>query len=493
MDSTVLKGRQNEKETKIQYIMISVLIMLLALASVTNGSLWFDEACRVFDPISGDIAATMQTALGYAQPGYFLYMFVWTRFAGGTEFALRCSNLPWVLLAIVYVFKILRARNWSPWWALVFFLHPMFVYYMDEATPYIVLYSISIAFLYHTWFTDDFDSVKNTVCINVFYLLGVFVHFIFGFIIMLYFTKCVTRFAGRAKTLVRHALVMLCFAPAYVILLYLYIINLMSSGGRNFGIKNLAYIPYSFLGMQGLGLSRNDLRAGNFNKITTWQIALLVMFVVVWLCLFVLVLRDRKAVNQFLKQDGGLLIAVGLYFLAIIVASAIVGMNLWDRHCIPALAVYFLCLLDLWHLVFPKTALFRAAAVGYVALLIISCANIRLNYYYACDDEKGMNEAVAAWLAEDAEHVVVAAQRVTRFAYYSYEGAAVDPERQIIDVYQQPQEEIVECFEALPPDDVMLILGEKDCSRQLYYYYDDREGFDVNARYNSFKLIMPVA
>ena len=39
-----------------------------------------------------------------------------------------------------------------------------------------------------------------------------------------------------------------------------------------FGIKNIAYVLYGFVGMSGIGLSRNDLRALNFSKITNIQI-----------------------------------------------------------------------------------------------------------------------------------------------------------------------------------------------------------------------------
>ena len=493
MDSSALEKKQTEKGINPQYIVISCMIMLLAFASITNGSLWGDEICRVFDPISGDIAATVHTALGYAQPGYMLYMFVWTRLAGGAEFALRCSNLPWVVVGIVYAFKIVRSRNWSPWWTLAFFLHPMFVYYMDEATPYIVVHALSLAFLYYLWFSNDFDSSKNIICINAVYLLGVFMHFMYGFIIMLYFTKCAMRLAKQAKMLLKHMLVMLCFSPAYGILLYLYAKNLLGNTGTGFGVKSLAYIPYSFLGMQGAGLSRNDLRAGNFNHITMWQITLLAAFVIVLLCLFFAVVRDKIAVKQFFKQDAQMLAALVAYFAVIFAAASLKDLGLWERHCMPAFPVFIICMVDLWHLVSPKSALFRAAVVGYAILLAISCANLRGNYYYACDDYKGMTEAVAAWLAEDAAHTVVTAQKENEFPYYSYLGAAADPKKQIVNVYGRSQEEIQQCFEALPPADAMLLLFEKDCSRQLYTCYDDRNDFEVEDRYNSFKLIKPAA
>lgn len=100
--------------------------------SITNGSLWGDELYRVVDSISGDLYATMKTATGYAQPGYMLYMLLWTHITGSSEFILRCSNIPFAVIAMIYVYKIVDSKGMSIWWSILFFrdadkdaLHPI--------------------------------------------------------------------------------------------------------------------------------------------------------------------------------------------------------------------------------------------------------------------------------------------------------------------------------------------------------------------------------
>ena len=173
------------KNEKNKMIFISCIIFFIAILSISNTGMWYDEICRVFDPITGNLANTIKTSLSFAQPGYMLFMHLWERITFGTqiEFFIRCSNLVFVPIAIFYAYKIAKAKKWSLWTILLFFIHPIFVYYMNEATPYIIVYALSLAYTYYVFFSEDFNSTKNIFIINLIYLLGVFVHFMFGFII----------------------------------------------------------------------------------------------------------------------------------------------------------------------------------------------------------------------------------------------------------------------------------------------------------------------
>lgn len=152
---------------------------------------------------------------------------------------------------------------------------------MDEATPYIIIYTLSLAYTYYVFFNDDFNSIKNIVVINLIYLLGVLVHFIFGFIIIPYIVMYLINNYKERKMIFKHIKILLLFSIIYVPLLIIYLLNLAHGNATGYGIKNIAYIDYAFLGMVGLALSRNDLRALNFQKITNSQIVLLVLMVIV--------------------------------------------------------------------------------------------------------------------------------------------------------------------------------------------------------------------
>lgn len=464
-------------------VTIMGLILLLSALSITNGSLWGDEICRVLDPISGNLKATLHTALGYAQPGYMLYMMLWAKLAGSTEFALRCSNLIFVVIAAVYAMKLVDAKGWPLWYTLAFFLHPMFVYYMDEATPYIVVYALALAFTYYTFCAEDFHSVKNIVCINAVYLLGVFMHFMFGFIILFYFTKCVLCCRKDGRTLRRHIVGMCCFSPAYLPLLYLYLTRLGKTQ-TGFGLKSILYIIYSFLGMQGAGLSRNDLRAGNFSRIQVWQAVFLFLFVA---ALLAIVCFAAKELKKFLICNRDMLLGAAVFFAVICLTAKMVDLGLWERHVMTAFPAYMVCACGLFDRVYKRSKGGRAAIILYFILLAASCLNIRLNYYYACDDHKGMTKKAAQWL-EDGESLVITMQDENR--YYPIGWAAADSGGEILNMKGKTDAQVIEKMEhAAQGKKVMLILFEKECSKELYTYFDEKEAYETDDSCNSFKLV----
>lgn len=480
------------KEANEKNILIIGLILLISVLAITNGSLWGDEICRVVDPISGDLNATLHTALGYAQPGYMLYMMLWAGLVGTTEFLLRCSNLVFVIIAITYAMKIVKAKKWSVWYTLAFFVHPMFVYYMDEATPYIAVYALALAFIYHVFFVKDFHSTKNIVCINIIYLLGVFVHFMFGFIIVFYFVSCILYCRKEYGRLRRHIEIMSCFSPVYLILLYLYITNLKKTQ-TGFGLKSILYIIYSFLGMQGAGLSRNDLRAGNFSKIQIWQVIFLAFFVATLLLLLCLAFRD---IRGFWKHNKDMLLSTMAFFAVICITAKTVDLGLWERHCMPAFPIYIICACDLFSSLYERSKGRRAVIILYYILLIGSCLNIRLNYYYACDDYKGMTQEVTEWLGDEKNQVIIMQDEND---YYPIRQAAVASKEQITNMKGKTEEQIIEEMEHMSEiqdaegvhdnRNVMLVLFEKDCSRDLYMYFDAKKGYTTDCSYNSFKLV----
>lgn len=468
---------------------ITGFVLLISALSITNGSLWGDEICRVVAPISGDLKATLHTALGYAQPGYMLYMLLWANLVGSTEFLLRCSNLIFVVIAIMYAMKIVDAKGWPICYTFAFFLHPMFIYYMDEATPYIVVYALALAFTYHIFCVEDFHSVRNIVCINIIYFIGVFMHFMFGFILMFYITKCILCRRKESIKLRRHIGIMLCFSPLYLPLLYLYVAKLNKTQ-TGFGLKSILYIVYSFLGLQGAGLSRNDLRAGNFTNLQMWQVIFLLLFVASLVLILCFAVRELK---DFFARNRGMILSALVFFCIICLVAGAVDLGLWERHCMTAFPVYIICACDLFSAVYKRSKCGRAIIVLYLILLMGSCLNIRLNYYYACDDHKGAAQRMREWIAdEDA----VLLTTIGEDGYYPVRQAAEAPEKQIVYLQKKTDEQIIEEMEGLSGEagtserrKVMLVLFEKNCSKYLYTYFDSKEGYKTDNSYNSYKLV----
>ncbi|MCM1101474.1 MAG: hypothetical protein NC079_08230 [Clostridium sp.] len=473
---------------QICWMITAVLVALISVLSITNGSMWGDEICRVMDPISGNFANTWKTAMGYGQPGYMSFMFVWVKLVGKTEFLMRTSNLIFVAVAFYYVYKIMQRKKYPAFLALLFFIHPMFVYYMDEVTPYIMVYALSIAFIYYVFFVDRFDSIENIIKINSIFLLGVFIHFIFGFIYVLYIFKI---FANKPIKLKKHILVFLCFCVLYIPLLAMDCYGLFYLGPSTktgFGIKNIMYIIYAFLGFVGLGISRNDLRAGNFDVISIDQIIYMGILVAVVMAIAIIWLFNRKKIKIDRKEMIGGAIA---YFIVFFLFSLPIGFGLWERHCMGVLPVYVLVVMDLLYYLIKsgKSKCFLAAL--YVMCLMFSAANIRFNYYYVCDDYKGVQGYLTEKL-EQTENITIlfSADSFDMGGYYDVTRSKENDLQKILCVNLIDEDVLNRTLtENADSDKIIVVLFEKAVSSKFWHSYDAESDLNICDDYNSFRII----
>ena len=129
-------------------------VLLLAL-SISNDSLWIDEgfvAWVVDHRTPLDIAHSltpqiMPSPADRQYPLYDLWMWLWTRAFGASEYALRAANLPFGALYVVAVALAGRSgfRHRYAWFPFVF--APFVWFYMNEARPYLMLVAFSTAAL----------------------------------------------------------------------------------------------------------------------------------------------------------------------------------------------------------------------------------------------------------------------------------------------------------------------------------------------------------
>lgn len=473
-----MKNKLYSQIEKNKMIIIVCIILFISILSITNSSMWFDETCRVVDPIKGDFLSTIKTSLMFAQPGYMIFMFLWERIFLGTqiEFFIRCSNLIFVPIAIIYAYKIVKAKKWNLWTILLFFVHPMFVYYMDEATPYIVVYSLALAYTYYLFFSDDFNSTKNIIKLNLIYLIGVFFHFIFGFIIIPYIVVCIIKNHNNKKILYRHIKILALFCILYAPLLILYLLKL-ARVTTGFGIKNILYVIYSFLGMAGLGLSRNDLRAFNIEKISILQIILIALMALICIRMLYIFIKNRKLILK--KENKECLICLLVFFAVVFGISFVIKFGVWERHCITAFPLFMIVFIDFITLTKSKKNLVLFTL--YIIFIIISSVNIRINYYYQCDDNKGIYKYIEQNNTEKKQYII------SNYDDELYNIKKLVGEDYFVNMENSKDEEIINKF--LDNKKATLILFEKHSSKNLYNYFDEKEEYKVNNNYNSFKII----
>ena len=141
--------------------------------------------------------------------------------------------------------------------------------------------------------------------------------------------------------LIRHISILSLFGIIYIplILIYFKYLSSFSNSTSGFSIKNVLYIVYAFLGMAGLGISRNDLRAGNFEKITGVNVVLLAIICVIYLLAFINMARKKQL--QRIKDYKIPIVAVLGYFFTFFIVSMVINFGLWERHVIPAFVLLF--------------------------------------------------------------------------------------------------------------------------------------------------------
>lgn len=108
--------------------------LVVGFLAVTSQSLWMDEGSTVFKALLPDIGTWWKMTLHLGgsdvqMPVYMFLAWVWNKIGANSEYALRCLNIPWLLLGALALRNIRH-------WVLLFLLSPFMWYYTGELRPY---------------------------------------------------------------------------------------------------------------------------------------------------------------------------------------------------------------------------------------------------------------------------------------------------------------------------------------------------------------------
>ena len=115
----------------------------------------------------------------------------------------------------------------------------------------------------------------------------------------------------------------------------------------------------------------------------------------------------------------------------------------------------------------------------YIVMLLISSINIRFNYYYQCDDYKGIYNYFKTSELNESKYVsnydtsIYNLEDILKEKYYNADKLS---DNKIIKLFQEH-------------NDYTLILFEKNSSEKLYNYFDNNKEYKINDNFNSFKII----
>lgn len=119
----------------IRYILAGLAAVAVGLAYTSRQSFWIDEGGTMFRamiPGIGDWWKMMLHLRGsdVQMAPYMLYAWFWHQHLGAlSEYALRLSNLPWLVLAVMVLARV-------RFWPLVCLISPFVLYFVNEFRPY---------------------------------------------------------------------------------------------------------------------------------------------------------------------------------------------------------------------------------------------------------------------------------------------------------------------------------------------------------------------
>lgn len=415
-----------------QPLSVAVILAVLAASAgiagfaISSQSFWIDEALSLVVAM----AASPSEAWGYAQavsgstlqmPLYQVYLFVWHKLFGGGEWAMRASNLPWIILAQLAFLILLRHRpKLALTTCLLAAVSPLLWAYLDETRPYVMQYAAAC------WLTAVLlrlttgDPPQTPVLTWLLAALGAASVVLIGssllgvlwaggfFAAILWIWISAPAGFPRPATSNRWLAVLAILIIVAIAALGAYYLFTWESAGRGYhrvGGQILAapYIAYEMLGFAGFGPGKLQLRIEPVRSIIRHLPALLPLAVALGL-LGVLVLRHARRLTWPRRRWVAWALALVAPAAFIFIALLLSDHRALPRHFIPALPALLLVLAAVLVLAFGQKSLFWRATAALVPLLWLGSAlNLRWQPVHAKDDYRTAARIAAAALRQNKE------------------------------------------------------------------------------------------
>lgn len=498
--------QMSEAKDRRAYLIILLTGILISILSIHSHSFWIDEVMRFKVASTPDFVVFLDFAASEKQFLFHALGRLWITVLGTDEICMRCINVPFYLLVLAYLVQIFKKINISPYWSLLIAVHPFTIYYLNEYSPYIALFSFILGMLYHAYFAKKVGSRMNALISQLYFICGYGLHFIFGFVGFLYLGLLLLRWKQTKSwtSIKEDVLAALILSPFYVAFTWMYLHYMAHGVDRGWApphLGNLLYVVYSFCGMQGLGLPRNDIRAGNFELFTPTMMSLLGLMLLGMLSLFIL---QFKTTLKALKSP--IFISTMLACCIFSAASYIMHFHFWERHMVWFFPAFILIAIPLLSGAWKSTKLsFANKSVVILVLLLTLISSCRLRYYYNYqkEDYKGVIRWIQQHIPNNALDRVLTQGMCMVFDYYqvhTQEAVESLPEldsRSIISVENLNKDQLKSAIQNKlnEENEIFLILWEKNtCAPSVYkntkQFFEQIEGISVTeeVRFNTFKV-----
>ncbi|TAL14172.1 hypothetical protein EPN95_04170 [Patescibacteria group bacterium] len=158
---------------------------LLALATITKSSIWFDEAFGVYLTHYNFLDIARYTATDVHPPFYYWLLKIWSDFFGTTELTYRSLSVVFGASAISFGYVLARrlfGRKSAYVSLLLLVLSPMLIRYGQEARMYTLAATIALAATYVLTFAVKSKRRLPWVIYGILVALGMWTHYFTAFV-----------------------------------------------------------------------------------------------------------------------------------------------------------------------------------------------------------------------------------------------------------------------------------------------------------------------
>ncbi len=426
---------------------VSRAVLIAALAAslmvgafaISTQSYWIDEALSLIVAMSPNPSEAWKYAQAVSgstlqMPLYQVYLYVWHKMFGGSEWAMRASNLPWFLFGQLAFLIVLRHRpKLALLGCLLAAVSPILWVYLDETRPYVMQYAAAcwlaatILRLTTTPASNLLSSasaahISDPLAVQKFSLAEIaaiatsgVVLFASSLIGVIWCGAFVFAIAGllvsqkNARPVGQPALWLIgLLALALIVGFSAYYIFTWHDAGRGYhrsgvSLLSLPFIAYELLGFSGFGPGKLQLRADPVPSVLASMPAL-VPLAATFAALALFAITHLRGTPWNKAAIVSWLTALGLPTVAIFAAMFLFDHRPLPRHFIPALPALILLLAALLRQALEQKSVFwRALAVLLPVLWLASAFNYRWHASHAKDDYRSAAKVAAAALAENKE------------------------------------------------------------------------------------------
>lgn len=405
----LLNVQNSNQSFKLDFITCLTVSILISIASITNQSLWIDEAATAWlashPTFAGLIDTQINTTYGETQKLFHVwYIWAWAKVFGISEYSLRFSNLPFLfifLLTFQWGTKTLFNNRWL--WVLAA-VNSFVWFYMNEARPYMGIIAFSslavVSFLVYVLEPTYKPRLMPWLC-----LFGLFIStgmiMLGAFIIPCFVIALCWAYKwdwDKWKIFLKDWLwPILLFLPFFLALVGWFVWVALYQGAKGQietpSLLNSLFGLYEFLGLMGLGPPRNLLRSEP-SLHTFFQSGYIVTFIIgvtCWIIVSVgIIMNIRK--NGLSKRISLLIVMFLVGVISFHFVAYFFHFRYWGRHMAQFFPIIVLILIGIIGnnaYKYRSINLNHFAVYMLMAVWLLSSTRLAFLNDYAKDDYRG--------------------------------------------------------------------------------------------------------